>query len=356
MFKRALVDTATTTCGIKRVGIQDGQKKTPWWNEEIRNIIGEKKTAYRKWIHRQTTENWQNYKQIRDKAKKLVSEAKAKSWENFDHQLEDNHHSANKLFWQTIRRLHKGGQKPTRSVKDTSGRLLTREEDILNRWKEYFAELYNPTSGQHTKSSEPIDGESNDISTTEVTTAIKSLKSGKAAGVGEIRPEMLKSLNSGGINWLTRICRVVWKTGKAPIDWQIGIVVPIFKKGDQKECSNYRGITLLSLPGKVFARIIERRCRDIVEPNIQETQCGFRAGRGTTDQIFTLQQILEKSWEFAKPVYTLFIDLEKAYDRVPREILWKVLKEYGIHGQLLSSIQSLYNNCKSCARINGSKS
>lgn len=233
---------------------------------------------------------------------------------------------------------------------------MTEEEDILNRWKEYFAELYNPTSAQHIKLDEPANNEFNTISTVEVTTAIQSLKSGKAAGVDEIRPEMLKSLKSGGINWLTRICRVIWNTGTAPTDWQVDIVVPIFKKGDQKECSNYRGITLLSLPGKVFARIIERRCRVIVEPNIQETQCGFRTGRGTTDQIFTLQQILEKSWEFAKPVYTLFIDLEKAYDRVPREILWKVLKEYGIHGQLLSSIQSLYNNCKSCVRINGNKS
>ena len=149
---------------------------------------------------------------------------------------------------------------------------------------------------------------------------------------------------------------MVWKTGKAPLEWQIGIVVPIFKKRDHKECSNYRAITLLSLPGKVFARIIERRCRNIVGPHIQEIQCGFRSGRGTTDQIFTLQQILEKSWEFAEPVYTLFIDLEKAYDRVPREMLWKVLTEYGIHGRLLSAIQSLYNNCKSCVRINGSKS
>ncbi|CAF4331771.1 unnamed protein product, partial [Rotaria sp. Silwood2] len=123
-FRMALLDTATDTCGTKR------------------------KTAYRGWIQRQTPENWQNYKQLRDIAKKLVTEAKAKSWDNFGHQLEYNHHSANKLFWQTIRRLHKGEQKSTRSVKDTSGRLLTRVEDILNRWKEYFADLNNPSAEQ----------------------------------------------------------------------------------------------------------------------------------------------------------------------------------------------------------------
>ncbi|CAF4539469.1 unnamed protein product, partial [Rotaria sp. Silwood2] len=200
---------------MKRVGIQSGQKKTAWWTEEIRNVVREKKIAYHKWIQRQTTENGQNYKQIREKVKKIVSEAKSKSWEQFGHQLEHNNHSANKLFWQTIRRLHKDEQKPTRSIKDMAGRLLTREEDILNRWKEYFAELYNPTSAKHIKLNEPTDNESNTISTTEVTTAIKSLKSGKAAGVDEIRPEMLKSLKSGGVDWLTRICRVAWTTGKA---------------------------------------------------------------------------------------------------------------------------------------------
>ena len=208
-FKTTLINVATTTCGVKRVGTQFGQKKTAWWNEEVRKIIGEKKKAYHKWIQTQKSEDWQNYKQTRDKTKKAVSEAKAKAWENFAHELEHNHHSANKLFWQTVRRLHKGGQKITRSVKDASGRLLTQEKDILNRWKEYFAELFNPTSGQHTKPSEPIDDEINDISPIEVTTAIKALKSGKAAGIDEIRPEMLKSLNSGGINWLTRICRIV---------------------------------------------------------------------------------------------------------------------------------------------------
>ncbi|CAF4505671.1 unnamed protein product [Rotaria sp. Silwood2] len=223
LCRTALMEAAAETCRTKQIGFQHGQKKTAWWNEEVRKAISEKKTAYCQWIQRQTPENWQNYRQLQDNAKKLVAEAKSKSWEDFGHQLEYNHYAANKLFWQTIRRLRKGGQKSTRSVKDSSGRLLIREEDILNRWKEYFADLYNSPSEKHTKSSElrlNESDESNDISLAEVTTAIKSLKAGKAAGVDEMRPETLKSLTSGDIRWLTRICQVVWKTGKAPADWQ----------------------------------------------------------------------------------------------------------------------------------------
>ena len=121
-------------------------------------------------------------------------------------------------------------------------------------------------------------------------------------------------------------------------------------------CANYRGITLLSLPGKVYSKVLERRVRPIVEPQIEEEQCGFRPGRGTTDQLFTLARILEGAWEFAHPVYMCFVDLEKAYDRVPREILWGVLREYGVRGSLLRAIQSMYAQSESCVRVLGSKS
>ncbi|KAI3373571.1 hypothetical protein L3Q82_021956, partial [Scortum barcoo] len=86
-------------------------------------------------------------------------------------------------------------------------------------------------------------------------------------------------------------------------------------RGDRRVCSNYRGITLLSLPGKVYARVLERRIRPIVDPRIQEEQCGFRPGRGTVDQLYTLRRVLEGLWEFAQPVHMCFVDLEKAFNR-----------------------------------------
>ena len=82
-------------------------------------------------------------------------------------------------------------------------------------------------------------------------TAIKGIKSGKAAGEDEIRPEMLKVLTGEGIPWLTRVCQVAWKFSKTPRDWQIEVIIPIFKKGDRKQCINCKGISLLSLPGNV---------------------------------------------------------------------------------------------------------
>ncbi|KAK7906634.1 hypothetical protein WMY93_015246 [Mugilogobius chulae] len=94
----------------------------------------------------------------------------------------------------------------------------------------------------------------------------------------------------------------------------------------------------------------------MVEPRIQEEQCGFRPGRGTLDQLYTLHRVLEGSWEFAQPVHMCFVDLEKAFDRVPRGVLWGVLREYGVRGPLLRAVRSLYDRSRSCVRIAGSKS
>ena len=218
LFRTAILGAATETCGVKRIGPPIGEKRTPWWNDEVRTVVAEKKAAYRAWIGRQTAETRQKYLQARDKTKEVVSKAKATSWENFGHRLESDYLSAGKVFWQTIRRLRKGTCPIICSIKNASGVLLSCEKDILNRWKEYFMELYNPTSGRRGASSEPDRDEPSNISTDEVQAAIRALKPGKTAGIDEIRPELLKSLSRHGIFWLTRVCRVAWREGRAPLD------------------------------------------------------------------------------------------------------------------------------------------
>ena len=91
-----------------------------------------------------------------------------------------------------------------------------------------------------------------------------------------------------------------------------------------------------SLPGKVYVKCLERKCREIVELKLEDGQSSFRPCRSTTDQIFTLNQIFEKSWEYGKDLFVCFVDREKAYDRVPRDTLWKVLREYGVNDKFVT--------------------
>ena len=179
---------------------------------------------------------------------------------------------------------------------DSAVNILTDENEILSQWREYFEDLSNHVKASTRDTHEVTHlGEDEVFTAAEVATAIKGIKSGKVSGEDEIRPEMLKALTREGILWLTQVCQVAWKFDKTPIDWQKGVIIPIFKKGDCKQCTNYRGISLLSLPGKVYAKCLESKCRKIEESKLADGQCGFCTGRRTTDQIFTLKQLLEKS-------------------------------------------------------------
>uniref|UniRef100_A0A669BJZ3 Reverse transcriptase domain-containing protein n=1 Tax=Oreochromis niloticus TaxID=8128 RepID=A0A669BJZ3_ORENI len=358
MFSVSIAEAAALSCGRKVVGAcRGGNPRTKWWTPEVKGATRLKKESYRAWLACGTPEAADRYRQAKWNAARAMAEAKTRVWEEFGEAMEKDFRTASKRFWQTVRRLRRGKRCSTCTVYSAGGALLTSTEKIVRRWKEYFEDLLNPTDTSSEEEAESGD-EGNDppISGGEVTEAVKQLLGGRAPGVDEVRPEFLKALDIVGLSWLTRLYNVAWRSGAVPLDWQTGVVVPIFKRGDRRVCSNYRGITLLSLPGKVYARVLERRVRPLVEPQIQEEQCGFRPGRGTLDQLFILSRILEGAWEFAQPVYMCFVDLEKAFDRVPRGVLWEVLREYGVSGPLLRAIRSLYNRCKSLVRIAGNKS
>jgi sorting nexin-29 len=129
-----------------------------------------------------------------------------------------------------------------------------------------------------------------------------------------------------------------------PEQWKESIIVPIYKKGDKTDCSNYRGISLLSTSYKIIlSNILLSRLTPYVDEIIGDHQCGFQRNRSTTDQIFYIHQTLEKKWEHNGTVHKLFIDFSKAYDSVKREVLYKILIEFGIPKKLVRLIKMCLN-------------
>ncbi len=132
------------------------------------------------------------------------------------------------------------------------GELLTLNGDIVERWKENSEEHLNPTNMSSVEEAEFEDSRDVSlISLVEVTKALKKLVGSMVPGADEICPELLKVLDIVGPSWLKCLFSVTWKSGTVPAEWQTRVVVPIFKKGDRMTWSNYQGIALFSLPGKV---------------------------------------------------------------------------------------------------------
>ena len=113
----------------------------------------------------------------------------------------------------------------------------------------------------------------------------------------KISVETLKAGEEPMRQLLLKIIYVAWSEGNTPQDWSIGLITPVYQKGDKLDPSNYRAITLLSIPGKVFCRMILNRIQVTIDNHLTEEQCGFRSSRVTTDAVFVVRKIIEKARE-----------------------------------------------------------
>lgn len=231
-----------------------------------------------------------------------------------------------------------------------SSTILTDPTDILERWRDHFYQLLNRPSTaaddflknvqQH-----PVQLWMNESPTLlELEKAMSQMKARKSPGPDNIPFELLQY---GGMPLKTRLHDLIlkiWTVQQVPKDLKDAVIITLFKKGDRKFCGNYRGISLLSIAGKIFARILLSRLQEIAEQILPESQCGFRASRGTTDMIFCARQLQEKSREQQKPLFIVFYDLEKAFDRVPRAAMWRVLKRFGCPDNYISLVRALHEN------------
>jgi hypothetical protein len=145
------------------------------------------------------------------------------------------------------------------------------------------------------------------------------------------------------VDWMHKLLCLCLATGVVPQDWCSSVIVPLYKgKGCVKECRNYRAISLLSVPGKVYGKILIDKVRNVTTEQMWDVQSGFMSGRGCVDQIFSLRQMVDKKLNVNGKLFCAFVDLEKAYDTVNREKLWNVLGDCRVEAKVVSGVRSLY--------------
>ena len=196
---------------------------------------------------------------------------------------------------------------------------------------------------------EPNQGLTAPINEAETERALKGMKSGKAVGSDEIPAEVWKCLGWFGVVTLGKLFNSILIMETIPSAWRDSVLVPIFKeKGDIQECKNYSGIKLLTHTFKIWERVLDRRVRECTD--IHESQFGFMPARSTTDVIFILKQTIEQYREGQKDICVTFIDLEKAYDRVPREEIWRTMSERLVPEKYVQLVQDMYTGCRTKVR------
>ena len=147
-----------------------------------------------------------------------------------------------------------------------------------------------------------------DILECEVKWALESMTMNKASGGNGIPVELFQILKDDAVKVLHSICQQVWKTHQCPQDWKRSVFIPIPKKGNAKECSNYCTIALISHTSKVVLKILQGRLQQYMNRELPDVQPGFRRGRGTRDQISNIHWIIKKARKFQKNIYFCFLD------------------------------------------------
>ena len=169
-----------------------------------------------------------------------------------------------------------------------------------------------------------------DILECEVKWALGSITANKASGGNRIPVELSQILKDDAVKVLHSICQKIWKMQQWPQDWKRSVFIPIPKKGNAKECSNYHTTTLISHSSKVMLKILQARLQQYVNHELPDVQAGFRKGRGTRDQIANIRWITEKATELQKNIYFCFIDYAKSFDCVDHNKMWKILTDGNI--------------------------
>ena len=189
------------------------------------------------------------------------------------------------------------------SINDRNGLDLTEAEDMKKRWQEHTEELYKKALHDPVNHDGVITHLGPDILECEVKWALGSITMNKASGGDGIPVELVQILKDDAVKVLHPICQQIWKTQQWPQDWKMSVFIPVHKKGNAKECSNYHTIALISHSSKVMPKILQARLHQYVNHELPDVQVGFRKGRGNRDQMAkNIHWIIEKEREFQKNI------------------------------------------------------
>jgi hypothetical protein len=348
-LKTSAYETAKETLG------KPERKHQDWFDEddaELNALLDERNKAKVQLLKRKTRASTGRLARARSQLQKHTRKMKSKWWEEKAEGLQQAADVNDmKAFYTGLREIYGPQKKGTTQLLAQDGvTVLKEKEETLNRFAQHFDQLLNVPGSVDKAVLDELPNNSIDAdmdvapSFEELLAAVTSTKENKAPGGCGVPAEVWKHGGSRLQEKLHELIVHIWRDEEMPQNWKDANIVPIFKKGSRKDCGNYRGISLLSVAGKIMARVILNRIEKYICTRIlPETQCGFRSNRSTIDMVFSLRQIQEKCIEQNMELYVVFIDFTKAFDTVPREALWSVLKKFGCTDKVVNLMRALHD-------------
>ena len=311
-YKNGVLKACDELCGKTKA--KDDRGNTWWWNEQVKNAIDRKKKAFKLWCMNRSAENENKYRKARNETKKVIAKAMRQEAEEMNVLCT----KPNDVF-KFVKFMRKEGRDIDGGgcMKDKDGRLVVSEKDRGKLWKEHMEKIMNvENEWDQMIEVDMVEG----VTDEEVMEAMNKMKLGKAAEPSEVNMDMIIASGTFGVGVMKKFCQRVLDGEGMPGEWKTSVVVSIFKgKGDVMDCGAYRGVKLLEHAMKIVERVLENRIRELVM--IDEMQFGFMPGKGTTRALFILRRMQEEFRKREKKLYMCFVDLEKAFDRVPRKVM-----------------------------------
>lgn len=357
------ISNAIRTSAVEILGFQRPPTRNPWYDQECREAAAAKDAAYRRTLQAGATRSVVDvYKSRRREEKRLFKRKKRELERQECEKMESSRSRYDaRDFYRRVKRMTQGYKSGSLACRSDDGNLVTDAEMVLRLWRDHFESLLatNQNDSDEVDPLTPIRDDGVEVPTpshTEVEVAIQRLKNNKAAGADGLPAELFKTGGNELVGCMHQLICKVWLSESMPDDWNLSMICPILKKGDATLRTNYRGISLLPVAYKVLTSVMCERLRPYAEALIGPYQCGFRPGRSTVDQIFTLRQILEKSHENQIDTYHLFVDFKAAFDSPLRDRLFATMSELGIPAKLTRLCSMTLSNTISSVKVGNDQS
>ena len=308
----------------------------PWFDQDCKVAKRKVNMLLRRWKQLRDAESFSSYMVQKKLFKRLTKQKKRDHNSCLNASLRVLNRRDPKHFWRILE-LGKKTEKTLISDKISQG-----------DWVRHFVGIHQETETNHESPSflvNMVTQLDTDISTEEVHLAIDRMKDGKASGADGLCAELFKNLDEITLHTLTKLFNKVFQLGQFPTSWAQELIIPIYKGGEPDCANNYRGITLLPVIAKLFSAVLEKRIQTWAteEGIIPIYQFGFRKGHRTSDPIFVLNSLLEKTKWKRKRLFCCFIDFQKAFDSVSHGLLWKKLSNLGLSSRMCTILHSMYS-------------